>query len=474
MVLKSTNDIEKLLSDEELFILDEELESEENEEDGEGASEAKRAPANVEIEPLGDAMDLYLLECRKTRLLSGDEEKVLGSAIEDGRFIFEIEDELAAKNGGPSEIYVTLELMHRLIRLSSTLKMVSRRLNLEPTARLIDTLSNSSLRQAIDGQIDLNLLADIARSSRTTETKVMKRLVELSLVTRLIPWKAIQDVRQTSSLDRLSHSIEWPSFRSELENLRSKIRRHFEQIRHKSEEATRQLTQSNLRLVVSVAKKYRGYGMPLGDLVQEGNIGLMRAVEKFDHRRGYKFSTYAHWWIRQAVGRAISDQVRTVRLPIHMADNMTRLAQTRQRLYQRFGRKPSSKELAAELGVSPQKLEWLQKVNDSRPISLETPIGDEGGQLSDFVEDHAVPKPAEEATTGLLRDQLIKTLESLPARERRIIELRFGLEDGYCRTLEEVGVELDLTRERIRQLEKEALAKLRHPKLSRQFVDYLS
>jgi RNA polymerase primary sigma factor len=263
-------------------------------------------------------------------------------------------------------------------------------------------------------------------------------------------------------------------FQNKLGRLHTEVALHFQQIRQKAQDATRQLTQSNLRLVVSVAKKYRGYGMPLGDLVQEGNIGLMRAVEKFDHRRGYKFSTYAHWWIRQAVGRAISDQVRTVRLPIHMADNMTRLAQTRQRLYQRFGRQPTSKELAAEMHVSPEKLEWLQKVNASRPVSLETPIGDEGGQLSDFVEDHVVPKPAEVATTGLLRDQLGKTLESLPARERRIIEMRFGLDDGYCRTLEEVGIELGLTRERIRQLEKEALAKLRHPKLSRQFVDYLS
>jgi RNA polymerase primary sigma factor len=263
-------------------------------------------------------------------------------------------------------------------------------------------------------------------------------------------------------------------FQNKLGSLHTEVALHFQQIRQKAQEATRQLTQSNLRLVISVAKKYRGYGMPLGDLVQEGNIGLMRAVEKFDHRRGYKFSTYAHWWIRQAVGRAISDQVRTVRLPIHMADNMTRLVHTRQRLYQKFGHQPTTKELAAEMHISPEKLEWLQKVNASKSISLETPIGDEGGQLSDFVEDHAVPKPTEVATTGLLRDQLGKTLESLPARERRIIEMRFGLDDGYCRTLEEVGVELGLTRERIRQLEKEALAKLRHPKLSRQFVDYLS
>jgi RNA polymerase primary sigma factor len=333
---------------------------------------------------------------------------------------------------------------------------------------------NSKLRGAIDGKIDEHLLDAISRATGSNEVKALHDLTELSVVTRLIPWNIVRGWATCSSITELGRVVNSTKFRGELGKRRPKIALHFEQIRQKSQEATRQLTQSNLRLVVSVAKKYKGYGMPLGDLVQEGNIGLMRAVEKFDHRRGYKFSTYAHWWIRQAVGRAISDQVRTVRLPIHMADNMTRLVQTRQRLYQRFGRQPTNKELAAEMHISPEKLEWLQKVNASKPISLETPIGDEGGQLSDFVEDHAVPKPAEEATTGLLRDQLGKTLESLPPRERRIIEMRFGLDDGYCRTLEEVGVELGLTRERIRQLEKEALAKLRHPKLSRQFVDYLS
>jgi RNA polymerase primary sigma factor len=472
MVLKSADNIERLLTDEELYMLEEELETEEDEEE---PPEAKSIPSYGDTEPFGDSMDLYLLECRRTRLLSASEEKVLGSSIEDGRFLSEIEQELETKNGyPPPEVDITLELMRRLSQSGLLLETVYKHLKLQPTRVLAETVQNSELRRAIDGQIDQRLLTAVKRASRASEAEAMQSLVEFSLVTRLIPWDAVRGIAETGSIAKLKRAFNSSVFRGKVKKARSKIRLHFQQVRQKVQQATRQLTQSNLRLVVSVAKKYRGYGMPLGDLVQEGNIGLMRAVEKFDHRRGYKFSTYAHWWIRQAVGRAISDQVRTVRLPIHMADNMTRLVQTRQRLYQKFGRQPTNKELATEMHISTEKLEWLQKVNASRPLSLETPIGDEGGQLSDFVEDHAVPKPAEEATTGLLRDQLVKTLESLPARERRIIELRFGLGDGYCRTLEEVGVELGLTRERIRQLEKEALAKLRHPKLSRQFVDYLS
>jgi RNA polymerase primary sigma factor len=469
MVLKSADNVEKLLSDEELYMLDEEIDGEDE------FPEGKNVPTGGDVEPIGDSMDLYLLECRRTRLLSADGEKTLGSAIEDGGYLSQIDQELVDKNGyPPSETDLLLELMKRFCQSGSLLRMVCRHLKLHLNDVISKTVLNSNLRGAIDGKIDEHFLDALARATGSNEAQTLQDLIELSLITRLIPWHMMRSLGETSSIAELKRVLNSPKFWAELKKLHLEIDLHFQQIRQRAQEATRQLTQSNLRLVVSVAKKYRGYGMPLADLVQEGNIGLMRAVEKFDHRRGYKFSTYAYWWIRQAVGRAISDQVRTVRLPIHMADNMTRLVQTRQRLYQRFGRQPTSKELAAEMRISPEKLEWLQKVNASKPISLETSIGDEGGQLSDFVEDHAVPKPAEEATTGLLRDQLGKTLESLPARERRIIEMRFGLDDGYCRTLEEVGAELGLTRERIRQLEKEALAKLRHPKLSRQFVGYLS
>ncbi len=251
-------------------------------------------------------------------------------------------------------------------------------------------------------------------------------------------------------------------------------RKRLEKLVEEGEAAREHLIKANSRLVVSVAKKYMGRGVPFLDLIQEGNIGLIRAVKKFDYRRGYKFSTYATWWIRQAVTRAIADQGRTIRVPVHMYEQINRLARTIRKLVQELGREPTTEEIAEELGVPPHKVEQIIRVSQ-RPLSLEMPVGEEeDSYLGDFIEDTDSPSPTETASRTLLREQLEEIFKSLSPREVRILQLRFGLVDGYNYTLEEVGRKFGVTRERIRQIEAQALSRLRHPSRSRKLKDFLS
>ncbi len=237
--------------------------------------------------------------------------------------------------------------------------------------------------------------------------------------------------------------------------------------------AHKRLVEANLRLVVSIARRYVGRGMPMLDLIQEGNLGLMRAVDRFDYRRGFKFSTYASWWIRQAISRAIADQARTIRVPIHVVDMINKLTRVRRELTQELNRAPTIAEIASELDVEPDRVEELSKIAQN-PLSLETPVGEEDDStVGDFVEDESAEVPVEAATFKLLQDYLAHALENLNDRERRVLIMRFGLEDGRVRTLEEVGDHFNVTRERVRQLETKALAKLRHPNNSRRLEGFL-
>ena len=427
---------------------------------------------NVEL--IDDPVRMYLHEIGRVKLLKKADEQILARKVEACKYVQKLEEELASLEGRPPRASRSvIECLKRLCEAEALVDAVSRYVGIKGRRTLPEVMAHEELRAALDGELTEEFLNFLADTLNTEPDEVKGQVKALSLHSRLLTDEVLQVVDDAPTLKKLKSRLDTKEFGKSMEEYELVLNGHMERLKDEGIRAQRHLVEANLRLVVSVAKKYIGRGISLLDRIQEGNMGLMRAIEKFDYRKGFKFSTYATWWIRQAISRAIADQSRTIRIPVHMVEIINKLVRVTRRLVQEYGREPTSEEIGLGMEVTSERVREIQKISQM-PISLETPIGEEGdSHLGDFIEDRGALAPSEAASYQLLKEQVDDVLYTLNDREARVLQLRFGLEDGRSRTLEEVGLDVGVTRERIRQIEAKALRKLRHPSRSEKLRDFL-